>query len=232
MISNINHSHVDAINKFLATTTGREKLCRLVQYFSRFYVFYLTRAGASKDVIKRWAELKGHIGNARKFFRLLKPIEFAQNGVKGLTLQDPVLRATTVIKQAGMFLYYTTEAINLGNLINFRKVDNIKKITTFGQKCWFVALTASLVSGLYKFKLLAAKEAKLATSEKVDQADAKKLAKDQFNTRYQFIQDCCDIIIPTAGLGWIGFDEGIVGIAGMITSAMAARNQWYKVNPQ
>ncbi|CAO3590723.1 unnamed protein product [Absidia cylindrospora] len=226
----LSHAHADAINKFLATTTGREKLCRLVQYFSRFYVFYLTRTGASKDVIKRWAELKSHIGNARKFFRLLKPIEFAQTGIKGLSIQDPVLKATTVIKQAGMFLYYTTEAINLGNITSFRKVDNIKSITTFGQKCWFVALTASLVSGLYKFKVLAAKEARLTSNEKTDQADLKKLYKDQFTARYQFVQDACDIIIPTAGLGWIGFDEGIVGIAGMITSAMAARNQWYKVN--
>jgi hypothetical protein len=38
--------------------------------------------------------------------------------------------------------------------------------------------------------------------------------RDQFTARYQFVQDACDIIIPTAGLGWIGFDEGIVGIAG------------------
>ncbi|KAI8329949.1 peroxisomal biogenesis factor 11 [Chlamydoabsidia padenii] len=226
----VSHAHVDMINRFLATTTGREKLCRLVQYFSRFYVFYLTRTGASTDVIKRWAELKGHLGNARKFFRLLKPIEFAQSGIKGLSLQDPVLRATTVIKQAGMFLYYTTEAINLGNITNFRKVDNIKSITTFGQKCWFVALAASWISGLYKFKVLATKQAKLQSTEKADQADIAKLHKDQFAARYQFVQDSCDMIIPTAGLGWINFDEGIVGIAGMITSAMAARNQWLKVN--
>ncbi|CAO3636913.1 unnamed protein product [Cunninghamella blakesleeana] len=222
-------THVVHINKFLGTTVGREKLCRLVQYFSRFYVFYLTRSGAPKDVIKKWSDLKGHIGNARKFFRLAKPIEFAYNGVKGLSLQDPLLRITTVIKQFSMFIYYITEMINLGNITGVRKVQNIKDITRFGQKFWFLALSASLISGLYKFKVLAAKEAHLlkANDEKVDE-QLKKLKKDQFTARYQFVQDAWDIVIPTAGLGWIGFDEGIVGIAGMITSSMAVRNQWLK----
>ncbi|KAI8065120.1 peroxisomal biogenesis factor 11 [Gongronella butleri] len=208
-------STVATINKFLATTTGREKLCRLVQYFSRFFVFYLTRQGAPKDVIKKWAELKGHLGNARKFFRLAKNIEFATNAVKGLSIQDPVLRATTVIKQVGMFLYYTTEAVNLMNIIHFRADANLKNITRFGMKCWWVALASSLVAGLYKFNGIKAKREQLVKAgEKADPADAKKLQKDFVAARYQFIQDACDIVIPTAGLNLIGFDEGIVGIAG------------------
>lgn len=103
-------AHMEAINRFMATTTGREKLCRLVQYFSRFYAFYLLRSGAPKEVIQRWAELKGHIGNARKFFRLFKQVEFASNGIKALGIKDEVLRATGALKQLFMFVYYCTEA--------------------------------------------------------------------------------------------------------------------------
>ncbi|ORX56227.1 peroxisomal biogenesis factor 11 [Hesseltinella vesiculosa] len=224
-------SSVATFNKFLHTTTGREKMCRLVQYFSRFYVFYLTRQGAPKDVITKWAGLKGHLGNARKFFRLAKNVEFATNAIKGLSIQDPVLRATTVLKQVGMFLYYTTEAINLMNIISFRHDSNLKDITRLGQKCWFIALSASLVSGVHKFNVLKEKRQRLvAAGEKADPADAKKLTKDFVSARYQFIQDACDIVIPTSGLGIISFDEGVVGIAGMITSAMAIRTQWNKVS--
>lgn len=38
--------------------------------------------------------------------------------------------------------------------------------------------------------------------------------RDKYNTRYAFIQDTVDIIIPSAGLGYLKADEGIVGLAG------------------
>ena len=104
---------VDAINKYLQSTVGREKALRLIQYFARFYAFYLLRNGAPKEAIQRWGDLKTHIGNGRKFFRLLKQFEFAQAGVKALSIQDEVLRVTAALKQAGMFFYYSTEAIVL-----------------------------------------------------------------------------------------------------------------------
>lgn len=115
----VTHAHVDAINRYLQTTVGREKLCRFIQYFARFYVFYLFRNDAPKATIQRWADLKTHIGNARKFYRLLKPIEFAQVGVKSLAIKDEVLKATAVAKQAGMFMYYITEVFVLVSDIFF-----------------------------------------------------------------------------------------------------------------
>ncbi|KAI9481308.1 MAG: peroxisomal biogenesis factor 11 [Benjaminiella poitrasii] len=240
----LTHQNVDAFNRYLNTTVGREKLCRLVQYFARFYAFYLFRNGAPKEVIQRWVDLKSHLGNGRKFFRLLKPVEFAQTGVKSLALKDEVLRATAVAKQAGMFFYYISEVFVLTNSINFYKPANIKQITEFGQKCWFAAITASLISGLYKFKQLSVREHMLEksrkaivnTSEKSEaqiaelKAQEKALAKDKYSTKYAFIQDAVDIIIPSAGLGYLKVDEGIVGLAGMTTSFMAMITQWNKLN--
>jgi hypothetical protein len=109
----VTHQQVDAVNRFLHTTYGRERTCRLIQYFARFYAFYLTRQGASLATIERWSELKQHVGNARKFFRLLKPIEFAQSGIKALNTGDEVLRITGVLKQLGMGLYYSAEVLVL-----------------------------------------------------------------------------------------------------------------------
>ncbi|KAG1446811.1 hypothetical protein G6F56_009458 [Rhizopus delemar] len=111
----LTHEKVDAFNRYLGTTVGREKLCRLVQYFARFYAYYLFRNGAPKNTIQRWVDLKTHLGNGRKFFRLLKPVEFAQVGVKSLTISDEIVRYTAVIKQAGMFFYYLSEALVLVN---------------------------------------------------------------------------------------------------------------------
>jgi peroxin-11B len=109
----LTHAGVEAFNRYLNTTVGREKLCRLVQYFARFYAFYLFRSGAPKDTIQRWVDLKTHLGNGRKFFRLLKPVEFAHTGIKSLAIKDEVLRSTAVAKQTGMMLYYLSEVFVL-----------------------------------------------------------------------------------------------------------------------
>lgn len=57
---------LDHLLKFLATTQGREKTYRGVQYFARFWVWYLLRQGASKDVIQKWEDLKKSLGIGRK----------------------------------------------------------------------------------------------------------------------------------------------------------------------
>jgi peroxin-11B len=109
----ITHQQVDAINRFLHTTYGRERACRLLQYFARFYTHYLIRLGASPVKIQRWSSLKYHVAHARKFFRLLKPIEFAQASIKALQTNDTVLRITTMLKHIGMGLYYSAEVLVL-----------------------------------------------------------------------------------------------------------------------
>ncbi|KAL1927942.1 hypothetical protein VTP01DRAFT_3347 [Rhizomucor pusillus] len=230
---------VENVNRFLATTTGREKLCRLVQYFSRFYAFYLYRSGAPKDVIQRWSDLKQHIGNARKFFRLFKQLEFAQAGIKSLALKDEVLRITGAAKQFAMFFYYCSEALVLANTVNFYKISNAKQVQQFGFKCWFTALAFSIASSLYKYRTLGIRkhmlEKSLKAAEKGSaekdglQVEASRLHTEKKALNKQLLQDLVDIIIPTAGLGWIGFDEGIVGLAGMTTSWLAMTSQWQKV---
>ncbi|KAF7729453.1 Peroxisomal membrane protein PMP27 [Apophysomyces ossiformis] len=229
----VTHAQVDGLNRYLNTTVGREKLCRLVQYFARFYVFYLLRKGAPKDVVDRWENLKQHIANGRKFFRLLKPIEFAQAGVKGLGLKDEFLRATTVIKQAGMFFYYSSEVFVLTTAIDFYKPEKVKEIQVFGWKCWFIAIASSFFAGLYKYKQIKTQAALLEKQRKagVDvKAESESLARNAFATKYQLVLDAVDIIIPSGNLGWLPVDEGVIGIAGMITSLMAMRNQWVKLN--
>ncbi|KAI8073840.1 peroxisomal biogenesis factor 11-domain-containing protein [Gongronella butleri] len=209
----LSHQHVDALNRFLHTTYGRERACRLVQYFSRFYVFYLTRHGAPAADIQRWTDLKNHVSNARKFFRLLKPVEFAQTGLKSLGTTDEVLRATGFLKQLGMFLYYSAEVFVL-----------------------LLDLVASLVAGLYKFQLLGirahilAKERTAAIQgEKGIDADLK--AREKHRATYQFVQDALDCVIPSSALGMLPVDEGFVGLVGIVTSLICMNTQWSSVNP-
>ncbi|GAA5805880.1 peroxisomal biogenesis factor 11 [Helicostylum pulchrum] len=223
----ITEAQITSFNKYLNVTTGREKACRLIQYFARFYAFYLFRTGASKETIQRWVNLKTHLGIGRKFFRLLKPVELAQSSIKSLGLSDPVLRATQTIKFTCNFFYYTSEAMNLFDTIKFFKLQDPKKVTEFGQKCWLIALTASVISSLYQLK-----QFQIRSQQSVsDKEGASKLTKEKDATCYQLTQDLVDMLIPLGGLKWLELDEGVIGIAGMVTSAMAMKTQWKKTNP-
>ncbi|KAI7884767.1 peroxisomal biogenesis factor 11 [Lichtheimia hyalospora FSU 10163] len=233
-------AQVSAINRFLGTTTGREKLCRLVQYFARFYAFYLWRQGAPKDVIQRWADLKQHIGNGRKFFRLLKPIEFVQTAIHiNGSVKDDIQRVTTIVKHLTNALYYSSEVFVLTTAVGFYRPKAIDKITSFGQRCWFISLFSSILADLYKLRQLNGRALELerglkSSEEKKDPellSQEKVLTKEVKAAYFQLLQDMVDIVIPAGNLRWLPVDEGVIGIAGMITAWMAMVTQWSKVNP-
>lgn len=55
-----------------------------------------------------------------------------------------------------------------------------------------------------------------------------------FETRLQLMSDLCDWIIPAYTLGLVGnkgkfsVDEGVVGMAGIVSSLVGIRGQWRK----
>ena len=44
----------------------------------------------------------------------------------------------------------------------------------------------------------------------------------------QLIADVCDIMVPVTALGWASLDDGIVGIAGTVSSLLGVYGQWKK----
>lgn len=236
---------VDHILKYLNTTTGREKLYRTIQYFSRFYAWHLFRQGADKATVARWNNLKTALGTGRKLFRLFKPIEFGKGAIAALNVPDDVLRVSGAMKQIGYLGYYLLEMFVYLHQIGFITLKNQKKIADTSFKFWAGALTVSILSGLYKLRQVQgriemlqrnSKLVKASTSEKDAQRAAdlkfqeKTLGKEKKDAVYQLVQDAIDFVIPTSSVGWINADEGLVGIAGTITSIMGAQTQWKKVN--
>jgi peroxin-11B len=52
--------------KFTATTVGRDKLYRTLQYFSRFLAWYIARQGVTKETVARFNNLKKTLALSRK----------------------------------------------------------------------------------------------------------------------------------------------------------------------
>lgn len=57
---------IDSLLKLLSTTIGRDKIYRLIQYFSRFLAFYLGKMSPSLEFVKRLQKLSVAIGLGRK----------------------------------------------------------------------------------------------------------------------------------------------------------------------
>ncbi len=44
----------------------------------------------------------------------------------------------------------------------------------------------------------------------------------------QLISDLCDLTVPLSGLAWVAFDDGVVGLAGVVSSLIGVYSQWKK----
>lgn len=47
-------------------------------------------------------------------------------------------------------------------------------------------------------------------------------------SQLQLISDLCDLTVPASALGWVGFDDGFVGLAGTLSSLIGVYSQWKK----
>lgn len=46
----------------------------------------------------------------------------------------------------------------------------------------------------------------------------------------QLVSDLCDLTIPSSVLGYINLDDGIVGLAGTVSSLIGVRSIWRVVS--
>ncbi|RUS18959.1 WD40-repeat-containing domain protein [Endogone sp. FLAS-F59071] len=176
-------------------------------------------------------------------FRLAKPLEAGQSAARSFKISDEFLRYTQVGRNAFYSAYYTCEMFVWLHQSGFRKLQNQKQMADLGHKFWAAALTSSIISSLYALRQITLREEVLERSHKAAIAGQTKeamregadykvdkltLGKEKNATKRQLILDSIDIVIPFASLGWINVDEGIVGLAGVVTSIMAAQTQWKK----
>ena len=52
--------------------------------------------------------------------------------------------------------------------------------------------------------------------------------RERNTTNLQLISDLCDITVPSAALGYANLDDGIVGLAGTVSSLIGVWATWKK----
>ncbi|KAK0465182.1 peroxisomal biogenesis factor 11 [Desarmillaria tabescens] len=235
------HPAVSQSLKFGTTTLGRDKTYRAVQYFARFYTWYLLSRG-EKDAAVPWNALKTHLGTARKLLRLGKPMEHLQAALRAvLSSSSAPEQITAIARQLAYFGYLSLDGLVWASSIKFAqfKPETAQKIQRLSNRFWFTGIVFGLLNGIIKMlrihkELSALKVKSIGDKDLGTEADystrATALKASRAATLYQLTLDSLDVWIPATGLGLTNLNDGVLGIFGLITSLMAARKQWNSLN--
>ena len=98
---------------FVLASAGRDKLLRTLQYFARFYAWYLLRTDALPSSVAPFDALKKQFGLARKVMRLGKNVEHFKAAATAADAKnlDPVLRYCAVGRQLGYAMYLSLDML-------------------------------------------------------------------------------------------------------------------------
>ncbi|KAI1106558.1 peroxisomal biogenesis factor 11 [Jackrogersella minutella] len=226
------HPTVAHYLKFVATTVGRDKLLRTLQYFSRFYAWYLFRTNGTKGEVAPFEAIKKQFGLARKLLRVGKNVEHFKAAASAAddkaSVPDPVLRYAAIGRQLGYAGYLTFDAATVLDALGVRRWEGAKRAQREAYRFWAVGLLCSLVAQSYILYKLREREAKVDKKEGEGVVESKRIALERAASQLQLISDLCDLTVPTSALGWIGFDDGFVGLAGTVSSLIGVYLQWKK----
>ncbi|KAI1402656.1 peroxisomal biogenesis factor 11 [Hypoxylon fuscum] len=228
----IYHPTVAHYLKFVATTVGRDKLLRTLQYFSRFYAWYLLRTNGTKAEIAPFEAIKKQFGLARKLLRFGKNVEHLKAAALAadskVSVPDPVLRYASVGRQIGYAGYLTMDMTTVLDALGVRKWEGAKKAQKEAYRFWAMGLLCSVVAQFYTLYRLREREAKVDKKEGEGVVESKRIALERSASQLQLLSDLCDLTVPTSALGWAGFDDGFVGLAGTVSSLIGVYTQWKK----
>lgn len=174
----IYHPSVAHYLKFVATTVGRDKLLRTVQYFARFYAWYLLRTNAVASAVAPWTQTKKQLGLMRKFFRIGKNIEHLKAAATAADAKvaDPFLRYTSVGRQLGYAGYLSFDAATVLDAAAIRKWEGAKRAQTNAYRCWAFGILFSIAGQLYTQYRLNQREANVDKKDGEGVVESKRIA--------------------------------------------------------
>ncbi len=120
-----------------------------------------------------------------------------------------------------------------------------KRLLQEAYRMWFIGLTFNVIAGMYSLWQIRQKERNIDKNEGEGVVESKKLVKygkkaprgsigltqfyrERTTTNLQLISDLCDLTVPTAALGWANLDDGLVGLAGTVSSLIGVWATWKK----
>lgn len=136
-------------------SVGRDKVLRTIQYFSRFYAWYLYRTNNPTKSIQPWVTIKNQFGLTRKIMRVGKFVEHfrAASEIYDAAVKsgngDKVAQYLQILRQLGYGGYLLFDTMTVLDAMGVKKLESIKKVQENAYRFWTTGLLASAIAGLY-----------------------------------------------------------------------------------
>ncbi|KAI9818778.1 MAG: Peroxisomal membrane protein PMP27 [Pycnora praestabilis] len=226
----IYHPSVAHYLRYVATTVGRDKLLRTLQYFSRFYAWYLFRTNHPSSQIAPFDAIKKQFGLSRKLMRVGKNIEHFKAAAQAADSKtmDPVLKYCAVGRQLGYGMYLSFDTVTYLDAAGIRPISSAKRLQQEAYRAWFFGIFFNTVAGVYTLYQLRQRALSIDRKDGEGVVELKKVERERNATNVQLISDLCDLTVPAAALGYANLDDGFVGLAGTVSSLIGVWSQWKK----
>ncbi|EGP88273.1 unnamed protein product [Zymoseptoria tritici ST99CH_1A5] len=226
------HPAVSHFNRFVATTIGRDKTLRTIQYFSRFLAWYLYRTNHPATTVATFETIKKNFGSVRKAMRLGKFVEHFKAAAIAADAKnlDPVLKYLAVGRQLGYAMYLSLDALTYLDQTGIKKFSAGARLQREAYRAWFTGLTCNILAGVYTlYNMRQLEQQQAARSEDAEKKmESKKLEKERAAVKLQLLSDVCDITVPSSAIGFVNLDDGVVGLAGTVSSLIGLSAAWLK----
>ncbi|EXJ89379.1 hypothetical protein A1O3_02446 [Capronia epimyces CBS 606.96] len=213
---------------------GRDKILRTIQYFSRFYAWYLYRTNNPTSTILPWVTLKNQFGLTRKILRVGKFVEHlrAASEIYDAAVKsgngDKITQYLQTLRQIGYAGYLFLDTLTVLDAIGVKKHPKAKSIQTSAYRFWLTGLVASALAGFYNTYKLRQRAKTVDEKDAEAKVEKVKIARQQHAVNIQLVSDLCDLTVPSTILGYASFDDGIVGLAGTVSSLLGVYGTWQK----
>ncbi|KAJ1950891.1 Peroxisomal membrane protein PMP27 [Linderina macrospora] len=232
--------------KYASTLVGRDKACRFAQYFSRFLVYLLSQR-TTKPTGTSWltalTKVQGAMGTTRKIMRSGKFIDFLNLFVKSLATkgEDEVTKFLNSVHKLGMFVFMAFDTLGLLGSLSVVTLRDAGKVGRTAQRGWMVAIVCQLLAAVYQLRSLRMREVDLErvrrhVEKSADVMGDREIAVEQQiiksqaqAARRQLVVAALDLTIPVKGLGLLPINEGLVALAGTVTSLLGAQDVLAKI---
>ncbi|KAK4970477.1 hypothetical protein LTR28_000082 [Elasticomyces elasticus] len=227
----IYHPTVSHYLKFVATTA-----------------WYLYRTNHPQTTIALFDGIKKNFGSVRKAMRLGKFVEHFKAAAvaadaKGM---DPILRCCAIGRQLGYAVYMSLDTLTYLDATGIRPSVSAKRLQREAYKAWMTGLLFNVMGGVYTLYMMTEKSRSMAKDDGEKAVTAKKferyagtkagaqdaladvVTRESNQAKIQLTSDICDLAIPLSALGYADLDDGIVGLAGTVSSLLGLYTQWTK----
>ncbi|RMZ48496.1 peroxin PEX11-2 [Aspergillus flavus] len=187
-------------------------------------------ANYKRSAIDPYHALRKQLGTTRRILRIgnfLGNLQTVARLMSQKNSSEPVLKYLAIGGQLGFAGYLVFDNITSIKAIGIHKLPSAERLDILADKFWAAGLIFSIMACLYILvHTQPKKRAKPAERERY--SDENKCAKERSDAWIQLISDLCDLTVPGKSLGYAAFNDGLVGLAGTMSSLIGAWSQWKK----